>query len=192
MVSVSAKDTATGKRQSITVTASGGLTQDELARIMEEQRDYLLEAQVDEELRKKRSEVQSQNLAGGGAAPEDQGAGRRQDPGRGGRQQGGEGAAHLARRGGRAGAAVPGGRGRRAGQDPLRPGGGGEPARHIGSQPGTRADRVRPNHGGRPHQGTGPGGPSTQALGGPARGGGHLGGSAQDGPDEPAGRRGPR
>ena len=57
IVSVSAKDSATGKRQSITVTASGGLTQDELARIMEEQRDYLLEAQADEETRKKRAEV---------------------------------------------------------------------------------------------------------------------------------------
>jgi molecular chaperone DnaK len=57
IVSVSAKDTATGKRQSITVTASGGLTQDDLARIMDEQRDYLLEAQVDEEMRKKRAEV---------------------------------------------------------------------------------------------------------------------------------------
>ncbi len=57
IVSVSAKDTATGKRQSITVTASGGLTQDELARIMDEQRDYLLEAHVDENTRKKRNEV---------------------------------------------------------------------------------------------------------------------------------------
>jgi molecular chaperone DnaK len=59
IVSVSAKDTATGKRQSITVTASGGLTQDELGKIIDEQRDYLLEAQVDEETRKRRSEVQS-------------------------------------------------------------------------------------------------------------------------------------
>jgi molecular chaperone DnaK len=58
IVSASAKDVATGKRQSITVTASGGLTQDELARIMEEQRDYLLEAQADDEVRKKRGEVQ--------------------------------------------------------------------------------------------------------------------------------------
>ncbi|HEY3446421.1 MAG TPA: molecular chaperone DnaK [Myxococcales bacterium] len=60
IVSVSAKDTTTGKRQSITVTASGGLTQDELVRIIDEQRDYLLEAQVDEEVRKKRAEVQEQ------------------------------------------------------------------------------------------------------------------------------------
>jgi molecular chaperone DnaK len=57
IVSVSAKDTATGKRQSITVTASGGLTQEELARIMEEQRDYLMEAQSDEEVRKRRAEL---------------------------------------------------------------------------------------------------------------------------------------
>jgi molecular chaperone DnaK len=59
IVSVSAKDTATGKRQSITVTASGGLTQEELARIMEEQRDYLLEAQSDEEVRRRRTELSS-------------------------------------------------------------------------------------------------------------------------------------
>ncbi len=57
IVSVSAKDTATGKRQSITVTASGGLTQDELARILEEQRDYMLEAQTEEEARSKRNEL---------------------------------------------------------------------------------------------------------------------------------------
>jgi molecular chaperone DnaK len=57
IVSVSARDTATGKRQSITVTASGGLTQEELARIMDEQRDYLLEAQSDEEVRRRRSEL---------------------------------------------------------------------------------------------------------------------------------------
>jgi len=59
IVSVSAKDIATGKRQSITVTASGGLTQDELARIMDEQRDYMLEAHADEDTRKKRNEVHS-------------------------------------------------------------------------------------------------------------------------------------
>ena len=57
IVSVSARDTETGQRQSITVTASGGLTQDELQRIMEEQRDYLLEARASEEVRLRRAEL---------------------------------------------------------------------------------------------------------------------------------------
>jgi molecular chaperone DnaK len=57
IVSVSARDTETNQRQSITVTASGGLTQDELQRIMEEQRDYLLEARSTEEVRLRRAEL---------------------------------------------------------------------------------------------------------------------------------------
>ncbi|HET9451743.1 MAG TPA: molecular chaperone DnaK [Aggregicoccus sp.] len=57
IVSVSARDTETNQRQSITVTASGGLTQDELQRIMEEQRDYLLEARATEEVRLRRAEL---------------------------------------------------------------------------------------------------------------------------------------
>ncbi len=57
IVSVSARDKETGQRQSITVTASGGLTEDELQKIMEEQGDYLLEAKVSEELKAKRGEL---------------------------------------------------------------------------------------------------------------------------------------
>jgi len=44
IVSVSARDRETGQRQSITVTASGALTEEELKKILESQRDYLLEA----------------------------------------------------------------------------------------------------------------------------------------------------
>ena len=58
IVSVSARDKETGQRQSITVTASGGLTDDELRRIMDEQRDYLLEAKISEELRARRNELE--------------------------------------------------------------------------------------------------------------------------------------
>ncbi len=59
IVSVSARDKETGQKQSITVTASGGLTEDELKKIMEEQADYLLEAKATEEISAKRQEVQS-------------------------------------------------------------------------------------------------------------------------------------
>ncbi|MBI3185795.1 MAG: molecular chaperone DnaK [Myxococcales bacterium] len=59
IVSVSAKDRETGQRQSITVTASGGLTEEELKRIMEEQGDYLLEAKMGDELKAKRAELEA-------------------------------------------------------------------------------------------------------------------------------------
>ncbi|MCI0571150.1 MAG: molecular chaperone DnaK [Myxococcaceae bacterium] len=59
LVSVSAVDRETGQRQSITVTATGGLTEDELARIMDEQRDYLLEARATDEVRQKRQELEA-------------------------------------------------------------------------------------------------------------------------------------
>ncbi len=57
IVSVSARDKETGQKQSITVTASGGLTEDELQRILEEQGDYMLEARASDELKNKRSEL---------------------------------------------------------------------------------------------------------------------------------------
>ncbi len=44
IVSVSAKDMETGHRQSIVVTATSGLTEDELQTMVEENRDYLLAA----------------------------------------------------------------------------------------------------------------------------------------------------
>jgi molecular chaperone DnaK len=42
-VGVSARDVVTGQEQSITVTATSGLTEEELKRILDEQRDELLE-----------------------------------------------------------------------------------------------------------------------------------------------------
>jgi len=59
IVSVSAKDRDTGLRQSITVTASSGLTEEELKRIMDEQRGYLMAARISEELKTKRMELDS-------------------------------------------------------------------------------------------------------------------------------------
>ncbi|MBM4782084.1 MAG: molecular chaperone DnaK [Archangiaceae bacterium] len=59
IVSVSARDRETGLQQSIQVTASGGLTEEELKRIMEEQADLLLEARTGEELQTKRSELKA-------------------------------------------------------------------------------------------------------------------------------------
>jgi molecular chaperone DnaK len=57
IVSVSARDKETGKKQSITVTASGGLTEDELRDIMDSQADYLLEARSSDELKARRGEL---------------------------------------------------------------------------------------------------------------------------------------
>ncbi len=59
LVSVAARDRETGQQQSIQVTASGGLTQDELKKILEEQADLLLEARVEEEVKTKRLELKS-------------------------------------------------------------------------------------------------------------------------------------
>jgi molecular chaperone DnaK len=57
IVSVSARDKETNTKQSITVTASGGLTEAELQKILEEQGDYMLEARVSDELKNKRNEL---------------------------------------------------------------------------------------------------------------------------------------
>jgi molecular chaperone DnaK len=59
IVSVSARDRETGQQQSIQVTASGGLTEDEHKRILEEQSDMLLEARVSEEVKTKQSELKA-------------------------------------------------------------------------------------------------------------------------------------
>jgi molecular chaperone DnaK len=59
IVSASAKDKDTGQVQSITVTASGGLTEDELKRIMEKNKDELLEARSADEVVAKKAELQS-------------------------------------------------------------------------------------------------------------------------------------
>ncbi|NTX03618.1 molecular chaperone DnaK [Myxococcus sp. CA051A] len=83
IVSVSARDRETGLRQSITVTASSGLTEEELKRIMDEQRGYLMAARISEELKVKRMELDSlardvmdaltraRLLPGGGGLPAD-------------------------------------------------------------------------------------------------------------------------
>ena len=59
IVSVSARDKETGAVQSITVTASGGLTRDELFDIMDTQADYLLETRSTDELSSRREELTS-------------------------------------------------------------------------------------------------------------------------------------
>ncbi|MEW5737413.1 MAG: molecular chaperone DnaK [Myxococcota bacterium] len=59
IVSVSARDRETGQQQSIQVTASGGLTEDELKKILDEQADMLLEAKSEEETKKKLAELKA-------------------------------------------------------------------------------------------------------------------------------------
>jgi molecular chaperone DnaK len=49
IVSVSAKDMETGLKQAITVTATSGLTEDEIRRMVEESKDYLLDQKANEE-----------------------------------------------------------------------------------------------------------------------------------------------
>ena len=59
IVSVSARDKETGLEQSITVTASGGLTAEELKGILEQQADSMLEARISSEVEQKRNAVSS-------------------------------------------------------------------------------------------------------------------------------------
>ncbi|MCC6335942.1 MAG: molecular chaperone DnaK [Myxococcales bacterium] len=59
IVSVSARDRETGQQQSIQVTASGGLTEDELKKILDEQADLLLEVKSEEEKKKKVAELKA-------------------------------------------------------------------------------------------------------------------------------------
>ncbi len=59
IVSVQAKDRETGTEASITVTASSGLTSEELQRIIDEQRDQLLEQRQAVETRTKADELRS-------------------------------------------------------------------------------------------------------------------------------------
>src|SRR5438132_2617356 len=54
IVSVSAKDLETGQQQAITVTATSGLTEDEIRRMVEESKDYLVEQKRGEELERQR------------------------------------------------------------------------------------------------------------------------------------------
>ncbi|HEX8952753.1 MAG TPA: molecular chaperone DnaK [Polyangia bacterium] len=52
IVSVSAKDQETGLKQAITVTATSGLTEEEIRRMVEESKDYLLDQKASEEFEK--------------------------------------------------------------------------------------------------------------------------------------------
>ena len=57
IVSVHAKDLETGKEQSITVTATSGLSEDEIEDMIEENEDYLVELKQSEELEARRSSI---------------------------------------------------------------------------------------------------------------------------------------
>jgi molecular chaperone DnaK len=59
IVSVQAKDMDTGKEQSITVTASSGLTQDEIDNMMQEAKDFAVAHRSDEETERLRQETQT-------------------------------------------------------------------------------------------------------------------------------------
>jgi molecular chaperone DnaK len=54
IVSVSAKDMETGLKQAITVTATSGLTEEEIRRMVEESRDYLLGQKQNDEFEKQK------------------------------------------------------------------------------------------------------------------------------------------
>jgi len=58
IVSVSAKDLETGRTQAIEVTATSGLTEEEIQQMMEEHRDYMVDVKSSEELEQRRVEVQ--------------------------------------------------------------------------------------------------------------------------------------
>jgi len=58
IVSVSARDMETGQQQAITVTATSGLTEDEIKRMVEESKDYLLAMKQGEEFEKQKQAVQ--------------------------------------------------------------------------------------------------------------------------------------
>jgi len=59
IVGVAARDRETGRQQSIVVTATSGLTEDEIQSMAEENKDYLLAAAQDEEFDKVRSGAES-------------------------------------------------------------------------------------------------------------------------------------
>src|SRR6185369_1601120 len=54
IVSVSAKDMETGLKQAITVTATSGLTEDEIRRMVEASKEYMLDQKVSEEFEKQK------------------------------------------------------------------------------------------------------------------------------------------
>jgi molecular chaperone DnaK len=58
IVSVSAKDLETGQEQAITVTATSGLSEDEINHMMRENREYLVDVRTNEELEMHRVSIQ--------------------------------------------------------------------------------------------------------------------------------------
>jgi len=58
IVSVKAKDLETGLEQSITVTATSGLTEDEIRRMIEDNRDYMMEVRSSQEFEKNRQQAE--------------------------------------------------------------------------------------------------------------------------------------
>src|SRR5205807_934579 len=59
IVGVAAKDIETGQSQSITVTATSGLTEDEIKKIMDENLDTLLEHKQDDEFVKQKNSAEA-------------------------------------------------------------------------------------------------------------------------------------
>src|SRR5581483_11068151 len=58
IVSVAAKDMETGQAQSIQVTATSGLTHDEVSSMMENAKDYLVERRADEQFEQARQDAE--------------------------------------------------------------------------------------------------------------------------------------
>jgi molecular chaperone DnaK len=57
IVSVRARDLETGKAQSITVTATSGLTEDEIRKMIEENEEYMVQVKTSEETDSKRDQI---------------------------------------------------------------------------------------------------------------------------------------
>ena len=58
LVSVSAKDLETGREQSITVTATSGLTEEELQKLVENSQHYMVEVRASEEFERQRQQAE--------------------------------------------------------------------------------------------------------------------------------------
>jgi molecular chaperone DnaK len=58
IVSVSAEDMETGQQQTITVTATSGLTEDEIRKMVEENRDYMVELRDGEDFERDKQQVE--------------------------------------------------------------------------------------------------------------------------------------
>jgi len=58
IVSVSAKNLETGRAQSITVTATSGLTEEELQKLVDQSRDYMVEVRASEEFERQRQQAE--------------------------------------------------------------------------------------------------------------------------------------